>query len=303
MATRKWTSGRTVGVVLAAMSVIGSSGCEANSPSTAEPSQASGAGAAMLTSTLLFGTAEPLLSNAEVIRLEEAIAECMAESGFSYVADERPTSLAPQSSGDLFADGYGLGISTRYFSRSSVPDTTVLAAEDDAGRSLASLEEEVDDSGLTFEEQDAYLEALEGPDGCEERAFGEAGLEVANFSFDDEEAFEELVALAERVAADPVVSTEFDRIGRCLGEQGAEVSQFADAVSRIDEHMAEFENGIDRFVDGTTLNPAGLDRLRQIQEEELRLAEALEVCGALPHQANPEVVSVTERYVEAYQDQ
>jgi hypothetical protein len=204
---------------------------------------------------------------------QEAIAACMQEEGFDYVA------YVPD--GDAFfgaGDGdvawgseewvarYGFGITTLWFTQEEVGPG--LTGSDDSGFDELMAEDPNQQifEGLSESEQDAYQVALYGdlgqqgvvdqtmddeeaeaqreeialePAGCQ----GEAFADSASFDF-YRDFGDELEELYQRVESDPRIIEAMQDVSECVAGQGLEFTSMDDVRARFDEHLEAIDAAV-----------------------------------------------------------
>lgn len=207
---------------------------------------------------------------------EEAVAACMAEHGFEYVANAPDVSEYAHPSLHMspreFMEEYGYGVST-------IDETTLGVAEEGDDPNAAIV------AALDEAEEEAYLAALHGEffggegDGC--RGLGQSDASSVSMEVVDEfySAIDDLEA---RVAADPRAVEAEAAWRSCMVDAG--YPALADE-HEIWDHLYEKLRAVPR-VDGQPSPEWGpfaheefdADALAALQEEELAMAATDQRC-------------------------
>lgn len=273
---------RRVAATFLACGVLGSAtaGCaQADSagspPAAVEP----------LTNYLLSGSMG--IDDATQAVLDESIVRCMAEQGFSYTGGTEP------STGE---SDRGLVIARSYFS-----DNFVSAAVSGSPEGVdPNVEEEPSADEAYFEalsvaNQDAYLEALEGDQGCEAMALDQFGFGFMNESSDSSA----LSSIFDDVGHLPAVVERSDAVQRCLSETGTSFEDYGAVVHHLNTRIEQIvSTGLEGTPPAVTLSASGLAALQDLQQEEAELEGLLRGCGALPEQVPDNVRAAIVDYLQ-----
>lgn len=201
---------------------------------------------------------------------ESAMAECLLRAGFESVEPLQSNTGAVEAR-ESSAD-FGLGISTRYFNQDALP-TGLL------GRSMPApvpTPENGRFEDMTVAERAALTAVMDGPNGCEalarsaaESMLGAAANAIGSFEPGDSGA--DLDAL---LLADPEVAQFRTSASRCVRDKG---HSFADPDSAREFFRSAVEAiGPETAID---LSSNQLDRLAQVQSQEIAASADLSACG------------------------
>jgi hypothetical protein len=249
-----------------------------------------------------YGDFDEDQGNRDMLRVEETVAECMAEQGFDYTPMD-PTTQGGMSfsSEDLdvewgsreFAEQYGYGITTDPFAelQGSQPEPEPEEYVDPNAEYIESMSES---------EQQAYFEALHGnqempedPEGEYEYdweqngCYGKAQHEVYEIGMDDPAITsleEEMNALWEQTQQDPRVTKATTSWINCMGDAGyTGLAAVEDAHNQISEKSnAIYENAYPSDMgeempseeDIAAIESAIQAKLAGVKEEEIATAVA-----------------------------
>lgn len=228
------------------------------------------------------------------LQVEERVAACMAEAGFEYVpvdwsqgSFDADAALEVEWGTPEFAEEYGYGATTDPYGDSS-PET----ASTDPNQANNEIVEAMSES-----EQQAYQEALWGPDtgeeewtwetgGCQGSAQHEVDLEngVAGDEFDAME--EEMMTMQDSMAADPRITALHAEWASCMADAGhSGFSAPQDAEESIHEQVnAIYDEAYANTDENTTeaeyeaISEQTEARLAEITDEEMATARADYAC-------------------------
>ena len=224
-------------------------------------------------------------------RAEQAIAECMAEQGFTYIPRDPaefmsfggPPDEEFEPGSDAWIAKYGFGISTQRFPQSAVGD--LVGHPDD--QFFGPPTEIVDPNqeyleGLSDGEREAYQEALFGlppdfgpegpaedfvfePSGCQFQAFEDASGAPDNAREFYEAFGDELESMWQRIEADSRVVAFNDDIGSCVAEEGLQWTGFNDVYEQFEPRLNDLDRNSGLFRD--PFEDAGLNPEEMSQEQ------------------------------------
>lgn len=236
-----------------------------------------------------IGRAQP--TQVQWSEIETQIGECMRSHGFEYYETPYESNHTADSFGldleDLEKlDTYGLGVSTLRYRQVELGNGLIGNDRPKNSQPTSDANDEYFNS-LSSAGATLYLEVFEGDQGCEITAVNNVTPWLSVIDNLDFQAVNDVFAANASVIADN------NRIERCLLENGEQFGSYGVAV-------AEFSSRLDNEVEpllqysetGRKFSEAALEALKQIQQEEVRLARVLSDCDALPFQRPDEIKQI-----------
>ncbi|MCP3892235.1 MAG: hypothetical protein GY702_25695 [Desulfobulbaceae bacterium] len=233
---------------------------------------------------------------ARLVLVNDRIQECMAGEGFSYFPPDPDVALQQWSGFEhqygtrLWAERYGLGVTTLRFVQEALPEGLVGAPQ-----ALPPVEADEDSQQARYLEslgedgRESYYDALYiSEDACQEQAYGAVPEYEDTENLDFSEI--DIQDLRERTLASDAYVMAADAAIRCVIAEGYDVASeeqaFASVSQRVVDSGFESPTYVDYDATALGLTLEGIALLGSLQAYELDLATALWECGATSRQLN-----------------